>query len=71
MGDKTAKSCVMIDVAIPGDCRICEKEFEKIEKQQNLKRELKSLWVIKKVEVVPVIVRTLGCFSKGFRNTWY
>ena len=37
--DKKAKSCVIIDVAVPGDCRIREKETEKIEKYQNLKRE--------------------------------
>ena len=30
--NKKAKSCVIIDVAIPGDCRIREKEIEKIEK---------------------------------------
>ena len=41
--DKKAKSCVIIDVTIPGDCRIREKEIEKIEKYQNLKRELKRL----------------------------
>ena len=38
--DKKAKSCVIIDVSIPGDCRICEKEVEKIEKYQNLRRAL-------------------------------
>ena len=64
--DKKAKSCVIIDVAIPGDCRIREKEIEKIEKYQNLKRELKRLWSLKKVEVVPVIVGALGGISKGF-----
>ena len=64
--DKKTKSCVIIDVAIPGDCWIREKEFEKIEKYQNLKRELKKLWSLKKVEVVPVIVGALGCISKGF-----
>ena len=37
--DKKEKSCVITDVAIPGDCRIREKEIEKIEKYQNLKRE--------------------------------
>ena len=37
--DKNAKSCIIIDVAMPGDCRIREKEIEKIEKYQNLKRE--------------------------------
>ena len=39
--DKNAKSCVIIDVAIPGDCRVRGKEIEKIGKYQNLKRELK------------------------------
>ena len=28
--DKKAKSCVIINVAVPGDCRIREKEIEKI-----------------------------------------
>ena len=64
--DKKAKSCVIIDVAIPGDCRIRKKEIENIEKYQNLKRELKRLWSLKKVEVVPVVVGALGCISKGF-----
>ena len=63
--DKKAK-CVIIDVAIPGDCRIHEKEIEKIQKYQNLKREPKRLWSLKKVEVVPVVVGALGCISKGF-----
>ena len=66
MVDKKAKSCVIIDVAIPGDCRIREKEIETTEKYQNLKRELKRLWSLKKVEVVPVVVGALGCISKGF-----
>ena len=61
--NKKAKSCVIIDVAIPGDCRIREKEIEKTEKYQNLKRELKRLWSLKKTEVVPVVVTALGCFS--------
>ena len=64
--DKKAKTCVIIDVAIPGDCRICEKEIEKIQKYQNLKRELKRFWSLKKVEVVPVVVGAMGGISKGF-----
>ena len=64
--DKKVESCVIIDVAVPGDCRIHEKEIEKVEKYQNLKRELKRLWSLKKVEVVPVDVRALKCISKGF-----
>ena len=64
--DKKEKSCVIIDVAVPGDCRIRQKEIEKVEKYQNLKRELKRLWSLKKVKVVPVVVGALGCISKGF-----
>ena len=64
--DKKAKSCVIIDIAIPGDCSIREKEIQKTEKYQNLKRELKRLWSLKKVEVVLVVVGALQCISKGF-----
>ena len=63
---KNEKSCLTIDVAIAGDCRIREKEVEKIEKYQKLKRELKRLWLLKTVEVVPVVVGPLWCISKGF-----
>ena len=64
--DKKAKSCVIVDFAVPGDGRICEKEIEKIEKYQNLNRELKRLCSLKKVEVVSVVVGVLGCISKDF-----
>ena len=64
--DKKEKSCVITDVAIPGDCRIREKEIEKIEKYPNLKRERERFWSLNKVKVVPVVVGALGCISKGF-----
>ena len=64
--DRKVKSCVIIDVAVPGDRRIREKEIEKIEKYQILKRELKRLWSLKKFEVVPVVVGALGCINKNF-----
>ena len=66
--DKKAKSCIIINVVVPGDCRIREKEIEKIEQYQNLEREreVKRHWSLKKIEVVPVIVGALGWISKGF-----
>ena len=45
-----------MDIAVPGDCRICEKETEKIEKYDELKREIRKLWTMKKVEVIPIVV---------------
>ena len=40
-----------------------EKEGEKIEKYQDLKREIGRLWVIRRLEVVPVVVGALGGVS--------
>ena len=34
-----------------------------------MKTELKRLWSLKKVEIVPVVVGALGCISKSF-NGW-
>ena len=31
-----------------------------------MKKQLKRLWLLKKVELVPVVVEALGCISKGF-----
>ena len=64
--DKKVKLYIINDAAIPGDCRIREKEIKNIQIYQNLKKELKRLWSLKKVEVLSVIVGALGCISKGF-----
>ena len=67
--DKKCKSCYIIDIAVPADCRVHEKENEKVEKYQDLKRELKRLWSMQKVQVIPIVVGALGSISKGF-NGW-
>ena len=38
--NKLEEAPIIIDVAIPGDKRIIDKKKEKIEKYQNLKREI-------------------------------
>ena len=43
-----------------------EKEIEKIEKYQDLKREIIRLWKLKKAKVVPVVIGALGSVSKNF-----
>ena len=40
IANKMEKKAVIIDVAIPGNKRITDKKKEKIEKYQNLKREI-------------------------------
>ncbi len=42
--DKTRKMCHLIDIAVPGDIRVAKKETEKIQKYQDLARELRKIW---------------------------
>ena len=41
--NKVEKTAIVIDVAIPGDKRMIDKEKEKNEKYQNLRREIQRL----------------------------
>ena len=59
--DKSKKSCRIIDLAIPEDSGVKEQEAEKVEKDQNLARELRRLWKVKtKTKVVPIVLGALG-----------
>ena len=54
-----------VDTAIPGDIRIHEKEFEKIEKYQDLNWTIRRMWDIKDTDVEPVFVGALIRTAKG------
>ena len=51
-----------------GDKRIIDKEKEKIEKYQNLEREILRLWNLKKIDVIPVVLGDLGSVTKNFKK---
>ena len=53
-----------VDIASPWDHRVYEKEGEKIEKYQDLKREIGRLWGIRHREVIPVVIGALKVVSK-------
>ena len=57
--DKLLDHTWLIDVAVPGDGRVKEKEREKVEKYQDLARELRKLWSTS-VNVVPIVIGALG-----------
>ena len=63
--DKKQRSCKIINFAVPGDSRIEEKEKDKIEKYQELGRELQKIWNVK-VKIIPLIVGSLGAILKQF-----
>ena len=62
--DKIEGKCLIINVAcLFFDTRVKE-EKEKIENYHDLKRELKRIWKLRRVTVVPVRVGALGTVSK-------
>ena len=57
--DRRNSHCKIIDFAVPYDNRVDNKEAEKIEKYQDLAREIKRLWNTQ-VKIIPVVVGALG-----------
>ena len=61
---KKKKEALIVDIAVPADMRIAEKVVEKVEKYQDLKREIKRLWELRCAKVVPVVIGALGSVTK-------
>lgn len=66
--NKKDRTCLILDVACPFDTRVDIKEKEKIEKYQDLKREITRIWKCKTVKVVPIIIGALGTLPKGLEQ---
>ena len=65
--DKKERICKIIDFAVPGDSRIEEKEKDKIEKHEDLERELQKIRNVK-VKIISLVVGSLGAAPKHFGN---
>ena len=65
--DKKEISCKIIDFAVPGDSRMEEKEKDKIQKYQELGRELQKIRNVK-VKIIPLAVGSLRGMPKQFGN---
>jgi hypothetical protein len=58
---------MLLDVAIPGDRNVIQKEAEKILKYKDLTIEIQRMWNVK-TRVKPVIIAATGTISKSFRK---
>ena len=58
------RMCHLNDIAVSGDSRVESKENEKVQKYQDLARELRKLWEVK-VNVVPVVEGALGTIPRA------
>ena len=63
--DKKERKGIIIDIAVPADVRVGEKEREKVGKHPDLKREIGRLWKLKMVEVVSVVLGAIGNVTKN------
>jgi hypothetical protein len=58
---------MLIDVAIPGDRNVIQKEAEKILKYKDLTIGIQCTWNVK-TRVIQVIIGATGTISKSFRK---
>ena len=61
--DKENKLCLIVDFTVPSDHRI---EI-KIEKYQDLKREVQKLWNMK-AKIIPIVIGALGTIPKTLQK---
>ena len=57
--EKKWRTCKIIDFVVPRDSRIEKKEKEKVEKHQDVRRELQNIWNVR-VKIKPLVVGYLG-----------
>jgi hypothetical protein len=61
------KICLLIDVAIPSDRNVIQKESEKKLIYENLSIEIQRMWNMK-CFVIPVIIGATGIVTKGLKQ---
>ena len=66
--DKIERTCLIIDVACPFHMQVKDKEKEKIENYQGLRQELKRIWKLCRVTMVPIIIGALGTVTKDLKK---
>jgi hypothetical protein len=65
--NKKEKTCTLIDVAIPTDRNVVQKEAEKNLKYKRLRVEIQRMWNLK-CTVIPVIIGATGILMKSLRK---
>ena len=65
--NKTNNKVSLIDVAVPWNSRVEQKEQEKRDKYKDLRIELRRLWN-KPVEILPIIIGALGTIPESLKR---
>jgi len=65
--NKKEKTCILIDVAIPSDRNVVQKEAEKKLKYRSLCIEIQRIWNLK-CTIIPVIIGATGIVTRSLRK---
>ena len=65
--NKKEKTCTLIDVAIPADRNVAQKEVENKLKYESLCIEIQRIWNLK-CTIIPVITGTTGIVTRSLRK---
>jgi len=64
--EKVKKNVFLIDIAVPNDRNIARKRAEKLRNYHDLSFEVKQLWNVNTVKIVPVIIGATGVIHQDF-----
>ena len=67
--NKKEKTCTLIDVAIPADRNVVQKEAENKLKYKSLCIEIQRMWNLK-CTIVPVIIGATGIVTRSLKKIW-
>lgn len=66
--EKYQKFGIIIDIAVPLSHNIMKTETEKITKYENLALELKNMWHLTGVTIIPLVISAEGIMSEAFKK---
>ncbi|MBV2145489.1 MAG: hypothetical protein KTM48_01965, partial [Wolbachia endosymbiont of Pissodes strobi] len=58
--DKKENTMLLIDIAIPAPSNVHKKHSEKIEKYLPLAQEIKEVWRVRDVRIIPIVIGSTG-----------
>lgn len=67
--DKKNKTCYLVDIAVPLSHNVEKTITEKVTKYQDLAVEIKRIWNMEQVYIVPIVISATGIVPKQIQNS--
>jgi len=66
--DKNSMCAYLIDIAVPNDIHIATRRLDKIRNYTDLANEIKTLWGLRKVDIIPIVIGATGMIYHGLND---